>query len=128
MNIFYLLRKTFLRVTKRVTPYRTICVLEEPEVLQENYLYVLGSMNHFWAAVFICPCGCGSIIRLNLIKEAQPCWIIKFHIDSTPSLYPSINRTVGCKSHFWIQRGIVEWASFQHQKGKQKSDKINSIF
>jgi hypothetical protein len=50
-----------------------------------------------------CPCGCAAIIQLNLIPGVSPCWSI-----SENTIKPSINRIVGCKSHFSIINGIVQ--------------------
>lgn len=52
---------------------------------------------------FICPCGCNAIIMLNTIKDTKPCW--KFVPPN--SITPSIDRQVGCKSHFTITNGIT---------------------
>jgi hypothetical protein len=53
-------------------------------------------------ADFICPCGCGEWVTLNLIPNTKPCWKIALN-----SITPSIQRTVGCKSHFFINNGTV---------------------
>jgi hypothetical protein len=50
-----------------------------------------------------CPCGCNSQIVLNLIPGVMPCWSI-----SENTIKPSIQRIVGCKSHFSIIKGIVQ--------------------
>ena len=54
-------------------------------------------------AFFRCPCGCNAQIILNLIPGASPCWSV-----SGNTISPSINRAVGCKSHFSIKNAIVE--------------------
>ena len=59
-------------------------------------------------AMFKCPCGCGEDIYLNLIPDTRPCWLYNLHDDQSVSLQPSINRQVGCKSHFWMRAGNVE--------------------
>jgi hypothetical protein len=55
-----------------------------------------------------CPCGCGAIISLNLIPNIKPCWKVKLN-----NITPSINRNIGCKSHFSIVGGKVEWHNKQ---------------
>lgn len=52
-------------------------------------------------ADFKCPCECGAIISLTL-AEGTPKWEI---IGNT--IKPSINRFVGCKSHFTITNGLT---------------------
>lgn len=58
-----------------------------------------------------CPCGCGAIISLNLIPNVRPCWKIRLN-----NITPSINRNIGCKSHFSIAGGKVEWHKQQTKK------------
>jgi hypothetical protein len=60
--------------------------------------------------VFRCPCGCHTDIFLNLLKDAKPIW--RFHISKKNkiTITPSIWRKVGCKSHFFIRKGKIEWA------------------
>ncbi len=62
-----------------------------------------------WAAL-ICPCGCGEIIAVNLMRSHNPTWQAHFERDDSvsfrPSLWVSEDR---CGSHFIIRRGRVEW-------------------
>lgn len=51
---------------------------------------------------FICPSGCGEVIYLNLMKNSDPHWTLKFDSDKKISVYPSVYSTT-CKSHFWIE-------------------------
>jgi hypothetical protein len=51
---------------------------------------------------FICPCGCGDIITLNTLADTKPCWTV-----SGNSISPSVNRRVGCRSHFTITGGFT---------------------
>ena len=39
----------------------------------------------------------------------RPGWKLRDHWDGTASLAPSVWRKVGCKSHFWLRKGRVEW-------------------
>lgn len=50
----------------------------------------------------ICPCGCKERIILNSLPDAKPCWKVIGN-----SILPSINRLVGCRSHFTITGGVV---------------------
>lgn len=76
-----------------------------PANLEDGVLYV--SMRYA-IAVHKCCCGCG-------IKVPTPFdptdW--KFIFDGeTVSLYPSIgNWSFPCRSHYWINRNKIEWAS-----------------
>ncbi len=69
---------------------------------EENKIYVCKSEVR---ADFICPCGCKQIISLNLLKGSTPLWKINGN-----SITPSINRIVGCKSHFYITKGKYKLA------------------
>lgn len=80
-----------------------------PEDISNHYIYIIGENNFYWMAGLICPCGCGVFIQLNLLKEANPCWKFKITKDLI-SVYPSVRRTRGCKSHFYINKGKIIWA------------------
>ena len=80
---------------------------EMPEHLRGGLVYLVGSTQTPWAAVFGCPSGCGARIELNLRAEVSPFWRVVCHADNTISIWPSIHRKVGCRSHFWIERGYV---------------------
>lgn len=110
MNILYWLRRTFRQLQNKTVPLRTVVLDEAPEFLDPGVLYLLGMGQRPWAAVFTCPCGCTARIELNLLPEARPCWKMRMRWDSTVSLSPSIDRMAGCRSHFWIRNGLVEWA------------------
>ena len=109
MKPLYWIRRSYRQVRKQPPPLRTAVVDELPDSLQSGVLYLLGLNQRPWAASLLCPCGCGSPIELNLLPEARPCWQVKEHWDSTISLAPSVARITGCRSHFWIRRGLVEW-------------------
>lgn len=70
-------------------------------------LYADGPI-HKWAFLE-CPCGCGETIELPLSSRAKPSWRITSGPEGTPSLHPSIWRTGGCKSHFWLTDGQVRF-------------------
>lgn len=53
---------------------------------------------------FICHCGCGALIQLNELEDTRPRW----KIINGNTISPSINRIVGCKSHFSIINGKVQ--------------------
>jgi len=62
----------------------------------------------YWLAVMRCPCGCRATIQLPMTPPARPCW--HFHGTSQkPSLWPSVRRATGCKSHFILRDGVVQW-------------------
>jgi hypothetical protein len=109
MEILYWLRRAVRRLRRKSDPLHTSVVNDAPESPDPNEIYLLGVGQKPWAAVFRCPCGCRATISVNLLPEARPSWAVKRHLDSTVTLWPSVDRMVGCRSHFWIRRGVVEW-------------------
>ncbi|WP_319003147.1 DUF6527 family protein [Acidovorax radicis] len=56
-----------------------------------------------------CPCGCGRILELLLIPEAHPRWKLTVDSGGRPTLHPSVWVKDGCRSHFWLRQGQIEW-------------------
>ncbi|WP_315838659.1 DUF6527 family protein [Bradyrhizobium prioriisuperbiae] len=56
-----------------------------------------------------CPCGCGETIELLVIQEAEPRWDLLVDGSGRPTLKPSVWIQHGCRSHFWLRCGRVEW-------------------
>jgi len=88
---------------------RAALVTELPENLRRDTVYVIGESDVYWAAAFVCPCGCGEIVQLSLVANTHPSWTIEGARDGTVTLNPSVWRVRGCKSHFFIRRGQVVW-------------------
>lgn len=89
--------------------FRTVYVDDMPEDYKKKSIYIVGEDNP-WYAIMLCPCGCNEIIRLCLQDEVSPSWKLKFHSrNESVSLYPSVWRTSGCRSHFFFIRGRIEW-------------------
>jgi hypothetical protein len=91
-------------------PYSTIFVEDcLPDNLKLKTLYVVHENGAFEQAAMLCPCACGQILHMNLLQDERPCWKVTHHSDGTASLHPSVWRKKGCRSHFWFQRGNVQW-------------------
>lgn len=88
--------------------FRSVTVDDLPDLLQPHHFYVIGS-GALWSAVFLCPCGCAEVIHLSLLPDDSPSWSLTFDRDGLPTLYPSVWRTQGCRSHFFLRRGSVVW-------------------
>lgn len=97
------------RKPPKVKLYRCEHVEEFPDALEGHKLYVAGENTYFWAAAMLCPCGCGEVIELNLLPKARPCWTVQEHPNGLVSLRPSVWRRQGCRSHFYLRRGQIEW-------------------
>lgn len=81
-----------------------------PQRTDERTVYLVGENGFVWQIAFYCPCKCGQLIQLNALKETSPNWeyVLKGNLIS---LKPSVWRTVGCKSHFFLRNGNVIWHS-----------------
>lgn len=80
-----------------------------PAHLPARDLVLLHDGSENWSVGFMCPCGCGEPIELMLLDEAKPRWNLATNKKGLPSLHPSIFRRTGCRSHFWIRGGKVDW-------------------
>lgn len=78
-----------------------------PTELAPGKLYVLGHGTQVRALAMRCPCGCGENIHMNLNHSMGPCWQVTHHSDGAVSLYPAIQRSNGCKRHFFVRRSRV---------------------
>lgn len=90
------------------TKYKVEYVSEEPDQLSHGILYAVGESGHLWYVTFQCPCECGGVINLNLLPDDSPVWIFR-DAPGGATIEPSIWRTTGCRSHFFLQGGRVLW-------------------
>lgn len=97
-----------------------------PDVLEKGVLYV--SMEHAVAS-HKCACGCG----FETVTPISPTdWQI--HFDGRDvSLGPSIgNWNLPCRSHYWIDKGRICWASQMStraiDKGRERSQNAKNRF
>ena len=84
---------------------------DPPEQIEYNTVYIIGEYGFYWQLLFICPCGCNDGIQLNLLSNSFPSW--EYHITSKDkiSIYPSIWKTKGCKSHFILRNSKIRWVN-----------------
>lgn len=95
-------------------PHRTVVLAELPKQLRAGDVYLIGENGHFWSVALLCPCRCGELIQLNLIIGTRPLWTFELEAKSQGiTLRPSVWRTEGCRSHFYLRRGLVEWCHGQ---------------
>lgn len=99
--------------TSRDFSYRRVDSI--PSNLAEYVVYIEGKPGDEDLAKLVCPCGCNETITLSLMEDTKNSWRLSF--SGWPikriSLSPSIWRTKGCRSHFFIRRGRVEWCRNQ---------------
>ena len=107
------LRRLVLRLWRwlrpKSAPFATVSVDDLHEEAASRTIYLAGERSKPWAAALACPCGCGAVICLNLLEDARPRWSAIEHRDGTISIEPSVWRRKGCRSHFFVRRGRIEW-------------------
>lgn len=80
----------------------------DEEIGAGQFHVVVHKGEPYWA-LFKCPCGCGNVVSLPLRQPHRPRWRWSVDRAGRPSLTPSVWRTSGCHSHFWIEQGRVLW-------------------
>jgi hypothetical protein len=90
--------------------YKFRFVEESPEDLKAWTIYIVKDGDEPDSLIFKCPCGCESRVELNLLTDCRPQWTFKVK-GKKISISPSVWATRGCRSHFWIREGRVQWTS-----------------
>ncbi|MHB8217085.1 MAG: DUF6527 family protein [Candidatus Sulfotelmatobacter sp.] len=52
---------------------------------------------------FLCPCGCGETVSVNLLRGKEKAWRLDYDPNHGVSLWPSVWLTSGCCSHFILR-------------------------
>ncbi|MBL6446403.1 hypothetical protein JMN32_08795 [Fulvivirga sp. 29W222] len=100
--------RLFIRIWKHLfkkETYKIRKIDDLPDILDDQTIYLVED----WAISFVCPCGCREVIHLNAIESVFPRWTHTIGDSKRIDIYPSIHRTVGCKSHFWVKNGKINW-------------------
>jgi hypothetical protein len=58
-----------------------------------------------------CPCGCNETILISLMPNQLPNWKATIDKYNRITLSPSIRKNDGCRSHFFVKKGKIIWAS-----------------
>lgn len=80
-------------------------MVDRPKLFQ---MYAIGGDSP-WLATMLCPCGCGDLIQLSLLERESPSWKLTLDECGFPTLTPSVWRSKGCRSHFFIRDGLILW-------------------
>lgn len=75
--------------------------------LAPGIIAIISPQNKPKSVKFLCPCGCGEIISINLIRESGRAWRLYFSEKSGISLIPSVWLDSGCESHFILHNNIA---------------------
>ena len=101
---------SFIDLLRPREVYATKTIAEFPDTLEPKCVYLVGDDSVPWFAALLCPCGCGALISLSLLKDDRPRWRVRRHFTGTVTLEPSIWRKKGCRSHFFVRSGRIVWA------------------
>ena len=102
-----------IRISRWEAPRVTVFTDELPDALDHKAVYVVGEGDYIWFLALMCPCGCGAVLQMSLHRDGRPRWRLMAHGDGTVSLKPSVWRRTGCRSHFFLRRGRIEWCDIQ---------------
>jgi len=80
-----------------------------PDELLPGRAVIVGPADRPKWVTFPCPSGCGAPILLSLNQQRRPRWSVSSDWLGRPSLEPSVRRTDGCRCHFWMRGGRIEW-------------------
>ena len=83
---------------------------DPPDNPRPARVYLIGEKAQPWSAAMTCPCGCGELIQLSLLRRDSPSWSAAVSADGAVTLHPSVWRVRGCKSHFFVRGGRILWA------------------
>jgi len=96
-------------VDKRIHHYGYEFTDDVPNVVEPGIIYLIQNQGYCWQSVMSCPCGCKSDLFMNHVEDFKPNWTHQISEKNLITLYPSVDRTVGCKSHFWVTDGKIIW-------------------
>lgn len=90
---------------KRAIFLKPVFVDHIPEELVDGHLYI---SIQFGSILHRCCCGCG----IEVVTPLSPTQWRMIYDGQTVSLEPSIgNWNFPCRSHYWVRRNLIEWAS-----------------
>lgn len=101
--------RNFVERLRRPLALRMVADDSLPEHLMAREVVIAEDDGEAWVAGLICPCGCGDRIELMLLKDVRPRWSASVDAKGRPSLFPSVWRKEGCRSHFWLRNGRIRW-------------------
>lgn len=90
--------------------YRYRNVDDIPNKIDDNIIYIVQEGAEAETLVFNCPCGCHQPVYLNLLRDTNPFWTYVIEKRKI-SIFPSVVRKKGCRSHYCITNGKVTWVA-----------------
>lgn len=77
------------------------------EQLQPGMLMVVRPASKAKSIKLFCPCGCGEVLTINLLRASGKAWSLTTLREYRLSLFPSVWLDHGCKSHFILRNSIA---------------------
>jgi hypothetical protein len=89
-------------------------VAEVPDHLsiKPGVIVIVGGVDWAKWVLMKCPCGCGEVLTLSLMKSFRPRWKLKVSKKNRITLSPSVWKKDGCRSHFYIRKSKLRWVIF----------------
>jgi hypothetical protein len=78
------------------------------------------------SAVMLCPDGCGEIITVNLDPRTAKAWRF-YRRHNKISVFPSVWRDTGCKSHFILWNDVIVWCNFHSDSDSVVVDELERL-
>src|SRR5437588_2575926 len=72
--------------------------------LEPGIIAIVAPEGRFKSLKFFCPCGCGTMVSINLAPGSGKAWHATIEPNDDVTLWPSVRLETGCRSHFVIWR------------------------
>jgi Family of unknown function (DUF6527) len=99
---------------------------EADGLLNEPGAAVLVRRGVLRSIAIACPDGCGENLTINLDPRTGPAWRY-YGRGSDVSLFPSIWRDSGCRSHFIVWRSRIYWCDWSDELETPMEDVIGQV-
>lgn len=104
-------RPEALAAPVRIRTTRCVEDLCDAQTPKEDEIIFVGSSKARKWAVIRCPCGCGHVLNVNLMRTHRPHWTLQLHGEGTITMLPSLwVKDAKCRSHFFLHRNRIVWA------------------
>lgn len=84
--------------------------------VHNGIITIVGGVGWAKWVLFKCPCGCGEVLTLSLMKSFRPRWRIKLDKKNRVTLSPSVWKREGCRSHFFIRKSKLKWVIYSFSR------------
>jgi hypothetical protein len=97
------------KITKADFEVQFVEDLPDHVSIHTGTIMIVGGKDWAKWILFKCPCGCGDVLTLSLMKSYKPRWRLRVDKLNLVTLSPSVWKKDGCKSHFYIRKSNVKW-------------------